>query len=545
MSRILTACAVLAVGCAPMTDANKDGIVDGVRTPNSVSLVAPSNPVGTISGVVVNSLNAGIDGVQVVMVLGAGADATRTYKTTTNTEGAYFFKEVPGGSGAQLLFSKTGYSNARLNGAIPGASGNFPINDGNGNAGVLTLAQLNGTLKVRVYTSQGRPAKGAKAFLEVQQTAFQTFAGVYGAACGNFSGAADVDENGLLTFTGTPDVSELARIAPNINFGLTIGALDEDMDGRADALGTITGYTAGGLFINPDRTIILGDAHTAAPLSIVATSLESFGTAFSLPYRNAVKANDPITIVFNQPITQVDTTRLVRVVAEDCQTVVPTSVTQRAPNVLSIAPTASWTLGNRYNIIVRVTGLDTGLTRDFIGYFFAIDATAPRPLSPTASFQVRKAAGNMMSSALQPNDSLNVVFDTPITGQGGPAARAIVNFDLNGDGMTGGMTGFGEFNAIGASANTGFALTNAEQTTATDPALGTFTCKQSGYSIRWSITTAPGFPGTLIFPATNFIPANTGMRSVFPKDQQSSDSYQTAWGSPVATDVNGTINVVP
>lgn len=541
MSRILTVCVALALAaCAPKDDLNGDGIVDGVREPDSVSQVAPSTPVGTISGVVVSTLNTGIEGTQVVMIVGEGADpAARQYTTTTNAAGAYVFKDVPGGSNAQLLFSKTGYSNARLNGAVPGASGNFPINNGNGNAGVLTLTQLNGTLKFRVYTSQGRPAKGAKAFLEVQQTAFQTFNGVYGSACGNYSGSADVDENGLLTFTGTPDVTELSRINSNINFALTIGALDEDNDGRADALGTITGFSAGSLFINPDRTIILNDAHTNAALRIDATNLDSFNSAFSFPYRNAVKANDPITIVFNQPITQVDTTRLVRVVQEDCQTNVAVSVTQRAPNVLSIAPTAAWTLGNRYNIIVRATGLDSGATSDFVGYFFAIDATAPRPLSPTASFQVRKAVGNTMSNALQPNDTLNVVFDTPIISQGGPVARAIVNFDLNGDGITGGTTGPTPGNAeFNGPPGTGFAITSNEQTTATDPMLGTFTCKQSGYSSRYSITIG-------LFPASGFIPASTGMRIVFAKDQQSSDSYQTAWGSPVAADVNGTINVVP
>jgi hypothetical protein len=369
----------------------------------------------------------------------------------------------------------------------------------------------------------------------VQSTAFQTFSGIYGTACGNFSGAAEVDENGLLTFTGTPDPAELARISSTISFALTIGALDEDNDGRADALGTISSFTAGGLFTQPDRTIILADAHAGGALAIVATSLDSFANAFSPPYRNAVKANDAVTIVFNQPITQVDTTRIVKVVLEDCQTNVAVTVTQRAGNVLSIAPTNAWTLGSRYNIIVRATGLDTGITRDFIGYFFAIDPSVPRALSTTAAFQVRKAVGNTMSSALQPNDTLVVLFDTPILQQGGPVARAIVNFDLNGDGMTGGMSGFGEFNGP---PNSGFQLTSNEQTTANDPAQGTFTCKQSGYTSRWSITI-----GT--FPSTNFIPASTGMRVVFAKDQVSSDSYQTPWGSPVATDVNGTINVVP
>jgi hypothetical protein len=545
MFRILSVCvaALTLVACAPKDDVNGDGIVDGVRDPNSVSQVAPSTPVGTISGVVVNSLNAGIEGVRVVMIVGEGAGAARSYETTTNSDGAYFFKDAPGGSNAQLLFSKTGYSNARLNGFIPGTAGNFPINDGNGNAGVITLTQLNGTLKFRVYTAQGRPAKGAKAYLEVLSTAFQTTSGVYGTAIGNFSGAADVDENGLLTFTGTPDVAEIARIGSNINYTLTIGALDEDSppDGRADALGLIQPMQAGSLFTNPDRTFILGDARVTqtGTLSISATNLESFSATgmapYSPPYRNAVKANDPITIVFNQPITQVDTTRLVKVVQEDCQTNVAVAVTQRAPNVLSIAPTSAWTLGNRYNIIVRATGLDTGNTVDFIGFFFAIDATAPRPLSTAASFQVRKVAPNTMSNALQPNDILNVLFDTPIINQGGPAARAIVNLDLNGDGSTGGMAGAGEFNGP---AGTGFVLTNNEQLSATDPSQGTFNCKASGYSSRWSISI-----GT--FPMSNAIPANTGMRVVFAKDQQASDTFQTAWGSPVAADVNGTINVVP
>ena len=543
MFRIISLSALLALSaCATKEDKNGDGIVDGLQEPSSVSQVAPSTPVGTISGVVINSQNVGIEGVQVVMVLGDGADATKTYKTTTNVEGAYAFKDVPGGSAAQLLFSKTGYSNARLNGSVPGAVGNFPINDGNGNAGVLTLVQLNGTQKFRVYTARGAPAKGAKAFLEVQQTAFQTFAGVYGSPCGNFSGAADVDENGLLTFTGTPDLTELSRINGNANFALTIGAIDENNDGRADVLGTIQNYTATSLFINPDRTIILNAAHTTASLQISATNLDSFFQSFSPPYRNAVQAADSINIVFNQPITQVDTTRLVRVVQEDCATNVAVSVTQRAPNVISIAPTAAWTLGSRYNIIVRATGLDSGSTNDFIGYFFAIDATAPRPLGANGAFQVKKATANTMSGAYQPGDQLFVVFDAPITYQGGPQAQTYANYDLNNDSSVGGMLGVGEF---GGPDNSGIAITMAEQTVATDPAQGSFTCRQSGYSSRWRASLVG-------FPSTNFIPSGTRLKVAFAKDQQSSDSYQTAWGSPVAPncgatsstcDVTGTIVV--
>jgi hypothetical protein len=538
-ARVLSACAIFALAsCAASQDLDGDGIADADekgRSPDSISLIAPSSPVGTVSGVVVNSLMVPIEGVNATLVLGDGADASHTYKATTSADGAFVFKDVPAGANAMVLLSKSGYSNARVSAFVPATGGNVPINNGNANVGVIALAQLNSTVKFRVFTALGKAAKGAHAYLEVNSTAYVTFQGAYGSSAGNYSGTADVDDNGLLSFTGAPDPGEMARIT-NPTFTLTIGALDEDNDGRADILGSVQSFSASGLFTQPDRTIVLADARTQQPLQILGSNLDSFGAAQSPPYRNSVKATDSINIVFNQPITQVDSTRLVKVVAENCETNVAVSVTQRAPNVLSIAPTAPWTLGNRYNIIVRATGLDSGQTVDFIGYFFAIDPTVPRPLGVSAAFQVRKAPGNTMSNALQIGDTLNVLFDTPVTYQGGGVvARAIVNFDLNGDNMTGGMTGFGEFNGP---ANSGFVIQNNEQLTATDPANGTFTCKSSGYSSRWEITITQ-------FPMTGFIPAATQMRVVFPKDQTSSDTYQTAWGSPVAADVSGTLNVVP
>jgi hypothetical protein len=533
MSRLLAACAALAlVSCATPEDANGDGIADGIRTPDTTSVVAPSTPVGTISGQVANSLFAPLEGVQVTLVLGEGSESSRIMRTTTNTEGVYVFANVPGGSSAQVLFSKSGYASARLNSSVPGSAGNFPLNDGNGNAGVVVLTELTGELRLRVYTAQGAPAKGARAYLEVSAVAFQSYSGSYGSNIGNFSATGEVDENGILAFTGVPNIAEMARISTGTNYTVNIGALDTDNDGLFEALGSINAFSAGALFTNPQRTIFLPDARATGALSISATNLDSFGTATSPPYRNAVTATDPITIVFNQPITSVDATRIVKVVAEDCATNVPVTVTQRAPNTLSIAPTTSWTLGNRYNIVVRATGLDTGSTNDFIGYFFAIDPAAPRPLSATASFQVKKATGAMMTTVYEPADTLNVVFDTPITRQAG-TAYAYVDADLNNDGTIGGMNGAGE---LGGPENSGFPITINEQFTATDPAQGTFTCKQSGYSSRWRIQVTS-------FPVSGSIPNLTRMRVVFPKDSQSSDTFQTAWGAPVAIDVNGNIAV--
>jgi hypothetical protein len=84
----------------------------------------------------------------------------------------------------------------------------------------------------------------------------------------------------------------------------------------------------------------------------------------------------------------------------------------------------------------------------------------------------------------------------------------------------------------------GFVITANEPIRANDPANGTFACKASGYSSRWSITITQ-------FPMSNSISSGTGLRVLFPKDNASSDTYQTAWGSPVTTDVNGMLIVVP
>lgn len=533
MSRLVPAIVALAlIGCGTPQDANGDGIADGIRTPDSVSQVAASKAVGSISGTVTNIQLAGLDGVQVSLVLGDGSGAGASYKANTNAEGGFLFENVPAGSSGQLFISKGGYSTARVTVSVPSSAGNFPLNDGNGNAGVIALSQLTSTVKVSVYTATGKPARGARALLEVNPTAFSVNSGSFGGNLGNVSFEATVDENGMLTFSNVPDIAEMARMRAwvTVNYQLTVGAIDEDDDGRVEFLGTATTYTAQDLFTNPTRSLTLGDARTTSSLSISNTNLASFSSSNSAPYRNALKANDPITIVFNQPITSAGTTRLVKVVGEDCQTDVPVTVTQRAPNVLSIAPQSSWTLGDRYNVIVRATGLDSGSTNEFIGYFFAMDASAPRPLSSTATFRLKKATGNMTANTYEAGDTVYVEFDAPIIAQSGAlSARVHVNIDHNGDMQIGGTAATVEF---GADPDEGFSLSNAEQLTATDPVDGTFTCKSSGYSSRWEVN---------YYNGANPLVLSTQMRVNFQKDNSSADTYQTIWGAPVPDTVNGTL----
>ena len=389
MNRIVCAALALAVaGCGG----------------TAVSQVASSKPLGTLSGLVLNTHFAALDGVNVTLVLGEGADGSATYKATTNASGGFFFKELPAGSVGQVTMTKAGYGTARMAVSIPSSAGNFPLDDGNGNAGIFLLTELNGTQRFTVYSASGKPAKGVRGLLEVSPSAFSTTSsGTYGSGQGVTSVEATGDDSGVLVFTGIPSADEMVRVGGS--YSLTLGALDEDGDGTIDSLGTARSYSGTSLFTNPTQTIQLGDAASGASLAVSSANLDSLITGgISQPYLNALKPNEPITVVFNQAI--VEATRTVKVVSEDCATNVAVIVTQRAPNVLSIAPTASWTTGAEYHLAIRATGLDSGVTRDFRAFFFAIDPAAPRPVGGSPAFSAKKTPGNTNTGSFESGDEL-------------------------------------------------------------------------------------------------------------------------------------------
>jgi hypothetical protein len=183
MNRLLAlvTAAAIAACSPPVTDANKDNIADGVRTPNTVTVVAPSNPVGSITGVVASTKFAGLADANVLLVLGFGF----TSAIKSNGDGAFRFANVPAGSSGQLIVSKEGFGSVRVPVTVPVSGGNVPINDGNANAGVIMLLELNGSVKYQVQTANGRPAKSVKALLEVSPAGFQLTSGTgYGTAMG-------------------------------------------------------------------------------------------------------------------------------------------------------------------------------------------------------------------------------------------------------------------------------------------------------------------------------------------------------------------------
>lgn len=520
---------VALAACAPApTDANKDGIADGIKTPNTVSVVAPASPTGTVSGIIADTKFAAIQGADVVLSLGGPGEGNTgaVFKASTDVDGNFSFKNVPAGGSGQIVVTKSGYGAARLSINVPGVAGNIPLDNGNANVGVVLLTELSGTVKFYVYGSNGRVAKGARGLLEVTPAAFVTSnAASYGTAQGVTSVEATVDDSGALTFSGVPTPAEQTRI--NGQYALTVGAWDENGDGTYESLGFARTYSGSSLFISPSQTVLLPDARQSAALAIVSSNLDSLAGLGTLPFRNAVKGTDPVTVVFNQPVAG-GTLLAVKVVQEDCSTAVAVKIDQKAPNLLTITPNTAWNLGSEYHLAIHATGTDSANTTAFIGSFWGIDPTTAKPVSTSVVLQGKKGPGNTNTSNLEPGDDLYVIFDTPTKYFGGGAAEAFVNFDLNSSGGIGGTGDVGEYGST-----TGLSLTMAEPTF--DANTSTFACKTNGYSTRWRInyTTIP----------SSGVPASTPMKIVVPKDSTASSGYETVWGQPFSGDFSGTLTI--
>ncbi len=532
MKRLIVALTALALAACGNNakDANGDGIGDGTVNPTSVTTVAPSTPVGSVSGTVLTTQFKPLADVTVTLVLGGRTNATdgkaSSFAGTTDAAGNFSFQNVPAGSQAEVTFQKMGFGEVRTAVAVPAGTGNVPVNNANGNVGVVLLNALTATVKFNVFTRAGQPAKSVRGLLEVSPAGFTgagTGAVTYGNPSGIVSVDATVDDTGTITFVGVPDPAELSRVSASSNYTLVLSSFDQNNDGRVDFNGSITSYAGRDLFTMGQQTILLSDARVASPLSILATNIESLRTpGVSSPLRNLLKPNDKIYVLFNQPVLG-GTSLTAKIVQEDCSTsAAMTYELSTQGTLLTITPGTGWTVGTKYAVAIRATPTDTtGIanTTAFYGYFFGGDAATPKPVA-AATFTGKKAPGSTGSStALQNGDTLYVNFDAPVRSIGGPSARVFFNYDLDGSGTTGGMGDIGE---VGGPFNTGLAISQSEVASTT---ANTFACVASGYSSRYvvALTALP----------TSGVPAGTQMKILFSKDTSTTEGYQTIWGVPV------------
>jgi hypothetical protein len=375
------------LGCSgeDLVDNDKDGVADGIREPDTISVVAPSTPKGTVSGQVLTTRLTPLSEVTVAMTIGS-ATAGTPIQANTDAEGNFMFKDVPAGSQVLLTVTKAGYSTLRAVTAVPSSAGNIPINNGNASVGPITLTELNSTVRFTLIAPSGRPAVGARVVIEALP------AGTIGSGSTSTQVVSTLvlqgtaDDQGTVTFSNVPSPVELARIGgTGANAGgyrIWVDPIDLNGDGIYDAGGLATKYDASTLITYGNVQIInLPDPRNGTPTSFnIRTTNVSSLNGSSDPLRNMVRPGESIYVTFSHPV-QKDSV-LAILTDEYGKEALPVTVSTSATGdtVTIVPPAAAIRDGQEYNIILRTTSAYDGTTSSWTGYFIGGDTRTPRQL---------------------------------------------------------------------------------------------------------------------------------------------------------------------
>lgn len=524
-------CSVVAA-CGSSTDANRDGIADGIRSPDSVSVVAPSTPVGTLSGQVLTTDFKPLSGVRVDLILGGAQTAEMMdFSATTNNEGAWSISGVPAAANAQVVFSKMGFSTARAAAFVPGNAGNFPVNNGNANVGTVLLTELKGTFRMQLVTAGGQPAKSVRCLLEVSPSAvrFQDNFGTYGNPVGVFVTEATTNDLGELAIMNVPDIAEEARI--DGRYVLTVEAHDADGDKRIDYLGTRRDLSARDIFTGVAPTVItLPAARVAGNLRVLASNVDSMVNGPGDPLKNMVKMGESLWFVFDQAVVSASVG--VKLTDETGLTTIATNknINPATPNVLQVVINGAIEDGREYNIALRATSAENGSTFQQAAYFFGGDKMMPKTFAIEKITWRRPAANMSTMMRLEPGDRVVVTFNQPIRLAGGQNVEVLIEADLDGMGGRGNIIGEKSLPNATMQNTSGFPIVPMEPIAEPN---STFANLASGYTTRYEFTYPPGFLT---------VPIGTNFHVFFSEIPSSLLGYRTLWGGGIELDATAALS---
>ncbi|WP_257462790.1 carboxypeptidase-like regulatory domain-containing protein [Archangium lipolyticum] len=396
---------LLVIGCKGPDDVDQDGIVDGVREPDTVSVVAPANPKGTVSGQVLTTRMEPLSGVSVGMTIGS-ATTDKPVTATTDASGNFMFTNVPAGSNVLLTISKQGYATLRTSALVPSNAGNIPINNGNANIGAVALTETNSTLRFTLVTPSGRPAAGAQAYLEATPAGTISIDGTSTTAVSSVVVMAQADALGVVTFERVPAPAELARIGGTGTaaggYRLWVDPIDLNTDGIFDAGGYARKIDASALMTYGGSQLIQlpaprtdagsvdpSNPDQAAGFGILATNLPSLNFATitdaakkveaKRPIRNLLRPGESIFISFTQPVAK---DSLLAILTDEFgrEKLDLTVAASATGDSYSLTPAASAIReGQEYNLILRATSAYDGSVKTWKGFFVSGDPKTPRP----------------------------------------------------------------------------------------------------------------------------------------------------------------------
>lgn len=527
----------LAFGCGDdLVDSDGDGIADGVRVPDSVTVVSPANPKGTVSGQVLSTALLPLSDVTVEMTIGSSAAPV---EALTDGKGNFTYTNVPAGAQVLLTFSKAGFATLRAQATVPSSAGNVPINNGNASFGPITLARLDGTLNFLVVSPTGRPAANVRATLEATPAGSISSGDTSSSMVSSVVVEATANDQGLLSFTGIPSASELARLRNGGGqYKLWVSPLDANADGIPETGGFVNTYSGAEVVSNSTtRLISLPFSRPQnVPLSIESSNVSSLrgGGADFHPLRNLVRVGEPIHLFFNQPIQQGSLfARLTDEYARESLNV--TATVNNGGYSATITPGGTVD-GKEYNLSVRAVSAEGGSMYSRTGFFFTGDASTVRQTSITeARYQETSAANTGPASQLNEGERVFLSFNHPITRPSivPQDVYAHVNWDIGG--TTPGVIGDypGEMNHP-----VGFPLVAVEPTApiaTRDPAeLPVFQIDSSGYTTRWAFY----FYGTNLIPSNRFGGVEIVVKFSALPSRSINGTYESYMGHPLTADLS-------
>lgn len=529
----------LMAGCGGPEDANGDGIADGIQDPNNVSVVVPATPKGTVSGQVLTTQQQPLASVNVTMTVGSATVAP----VTTDPNGNFIFKDVPGGAQVLLTFSKDGFASLRASSVVPSTAGNVPINNGNASFGPVLLSELNGSVKFYLFGPDGRPAANARGTLDVNPAGRVLF-GLSESTTSRVVVEAVSDNNGLITFDKVPTPIELARLGGS--YLLSVNALDTNGDGIYESGGLVIPYLASDLVKQGTvKTERLPPAYSPGEaLAVRYSSLGALqpGNLQTKPQHNMVKPTDGIYIVFNQPV---QSSSVVVGLTDEYgkESLAVSKEVTGGGTVLTIKPGQALSVGREYNLYIRAVPLAGGapFTTGSTVAFFGGDLSSPPAIAvESVRFQEVTTNNGLIDRGETVYVNFNQVMTTLLDSQ---YAQVYVGLDLNGSGKIGDATGERD-PSTGRSTGVGFPLQMSEPTrpipTRTPAEEPVFPFVSSDYSTRFSFTYLP--PAT---PSATYVSLQPGTSLFihFSKLTPSVDAYESGWGVAQAADitVNGSL----
>ncbi|RKH37587.1 carboxypeptidase-like regulatory domain-containing protein [Corallococcus sicarius] len=527
---------LLVGGCgSDETDANNDGVVDGIRDPNNVSVVVPSTPKGTVSGQVLGTNLMPLADVTVSMTIGS---QTSPKTATTDAAGNFVMTDVPAAAQVLLTFSKTGYATLRATSTVPAEAGTVPINNGNASFGPITLAQLNSSLRFHVVTPDGRPAAGAKGTLEVDK-AGSIILGNYETGTSVVSKVyveATADEQGVLTFTGVPSGAELARL--NGSYNLWVSPLDANGDGAPETGGFVTSYS-GSSIVSTSVTRVINLPYTrpqGGALFIESSNVSSLKAPVSTdPLNNMVRPGEPVYVYFNQPVQP--GSMLVRLTDEYAKESLPVTATvNNGGYSATISPGAGVVQeGKEYNLFVRAVSAEGGTNLTQTGFFFGGSQATPKAVTiAELRYQEKDLPPAATATQLNAGETVYVSFSAPLKNLSGYDVQVFFDADIDGNGRKGEYS-VGE---VGNYSGQGFPLFINEPTgpyaTRTPAEKPVFGIQPSTYSTRFSFV----YPGSVALA-----PGQAKIVVAFSKqasNQGVNETYESIWGQPMNVDLEAT-----